>query len=188
MTIRNLDAVFRPRSVALIGASERAGSIGRVLLDNLAKFPGEVFPVNSAPRAAARAPCLCKRRRVAGGSGSRRDRHAGAERSRAGRRVGRTRRARGSDHLGRPRRPHGSGPRAARGARRAARAPVARRRAQYARDCGARFGAERELRAPDAGQRRHRVRHSIGRDCRRRCSTGRRRAESAIRISSRSAT
>lgn len=46
MTIRNLDAVFRPRSVALIGASERPGSIGRVLLENLAAFPGSVFPVN----------------------------------------------------------------------------------------------------------------------------------------------
>jgi acetyltransferase len=49
MTIRNLDAVFRPRSVAVIGASERAGSIGRVLLENLAAggFEGEVFAVNA---------------------------------------------------------------------------------------------------------------------------------------------
>lgn len=48
MTIRNLDAVFRPRSVAVIGASGRAGSIGRILLENLAAagFAGEVFPVN----------------------------------------------------------------------------------------------------------------------------------------------
>jgi acetyltransferase len=46
MTIRNLDAVFRPRSVAVIGASERAGSIGRILLENLAAFPGEVLAVN----------------------------------------------------------------------------------------------------------------------------------------------
>jgi acetyltransferase len=45
MTIRNLDAVFRPRSVALIGASERPGSIGRTLLENLVAFPGEVFAV-----------------------------------------------------------------------------------------------------------------------------------------------
>jgi acetyltransferase len=46
MTIRNLDAVFRPRSVAVIGASERAGSIGRILVENLAAFPGDVFAVN----------------------------------------------------------------------------------------------------------------------------------------------
>jgi acetyltransferase len=46
MTVRNLDAVFRPRSVAVIGASERPGSIGRILLENLTGFPGEVFAVN----------------------------------------------------------------------------------------------------------------------------------------------
>ncbi|HJR70847.1 MAG TPA: CoA-binding protein, partial [Gammaproteobacteria bacterium] len=48
MTIRNLDAVFRPRSVAVIGASERMGSIGRIVLENLASagFPGEIFAVN----------------------------------------------------------------------------------------------------------------------------------------------
>ena len=48
MTIRNLDAVFRPRSVAVIGASERAGSIGRIVLENLANagFAGEIFAVN----------------------------------------------------------------------------------------------------------------------------------------------
>ncbi|HVY65724.1 MAG TPA: bifunctional acetate--CoA ligase family protein/GNAT family N-acetyltransferase [Gammaproteobacteria bacterium] len=48
MTIRNLDAVFRPRSVALLGASERPGSIGRFLLENLRKagFRGDVFAVN----------------------------------------------------------------------------------------------------------------------------------------------
>jgi acetyltransferase len=48
MTIRNLDAVFRPRSVAVVGASERPGSIGRVVLENLtnAGFAGEIFAVN----------------------------------------------------------------------------------------------------------------------------------------------
>jgi acetyltransferase len=46
MTIRNLDALFRPRSVAVIGASERPGSIGRILLENLMAFPGEVLAVN----------------------------------------------------------------------------------------------------------------------------------------------
>jgi acetyltransferase len=48
MTIRNLDAVFHPRSVAVVGASERPGSIGRIVLENLASagFAGEVFAVN----------------------------------------------------------------------------------------------------------------------------------------------
>ena len=48
MTIRNLDAVFRPRAVALIGATRRAASIGRVLLENLrgGGFGGRILPVN----------------------------------------------------------------------------------------------------------------------------------------------
>ena len=40
-----LDAVFSPRRVAIVGASERVGSVGRLLWDNLAGFPGEVVPV-----------------------------------------------------------------------------------------------------------------------------------------------
>jgi len=48
MTIRNLDALFRPRSIALIGASNRAGSVGQVLARNLLEsgFAGPVMPVN----------------------------------------------------------------------------------------------------------------------------------------------
>lgn len=48
MTVRNLNALFAPRSVALIGASGRAGAIGRVLLDNLLSggFAGPVMAVN----------------------------------------------------------------------------------------------------------------------------------------------
>jgi acetyltransferase len=43
-----LDAMFAPRAVALIGATERAGSVGRTILDNLlaSDFGGAVFPVN----------------------------------------------------------------------------------------------------------------------------------------------
>jgi len=46
-----LDAVFRPRSVAVIGASTRAHSIGGNLLSNLFRsgFTGKIFPIN--PRA-----------------------------------------------------------------------------------------------------------------------------------------
>src|SRR5690348_9719660 len=43
-----LSAVFEPRRVALVGASDRAGSLGRLLWDNLADFPGEVLPVSPA--------------------------------------------------------------------------------------------------------------------------------------------
>lgn len=41
-----LAAVFEPRRVALVGASDRAGTIGRLVWDNLADFPGDVVPVS----------------------------------------------------------------------------------------------------------------------------------------------
>ncbi len=43
-----LDPFFRPRSVAVIGATETAGSVGRTLLHNLISSPfgGTVYPVN----------------------------------------------------------------------------------------------------------------------------------------------
>src|SRR5262245_13850465 len=44
----SLDALFRPRSVAVVGASRTSGSIGREVLRNLVEhgFEGKVFPVN----------------------------------------------------------------------------------------------------------------------------------------------
>jgi acetyltransferase len=39
-------AFFAPCSVALVGATEAAGSVGRAVLENLASFGGGVFPVN----------------------------------------------------------------------------------------------------------------------------------------------
>jgi len=52
MTIRNLDAFFAPRSVALIGASERPHSVGATVLRNLLAggFAGPVMPVNPRHR------------------------------------------------------------------------------------------------------------------------------------------
>jgi acetyltransferase len=43
-----LDAIFAPRSVAVIGATEKEGSVGRTILWNLVTSPfgGTVFPVN----------------------------------------------------------------------------------------------------------------------------------------------
>jgi acetyltransferase len=43
-----LDAIFAPKSVALIGATEREGSVGRTVMWNLVTNPfgGTVFPVN----------------------------------------------------------------------------------------------------------------------------------------------
>jgi acetyl coenzyme A synthetase (ADP forming)-like protein len=44
----SLDGIFRPRSIAVIGASTRKGTIGREILHNLIEFEfnGKVFPVN----------------------------------------------------------------------------------------------------------------------------------------------
>ena len=41
-----LGTMLVPRSVAVIGASEKAGSVGRALLENLQSFNGDVFAVN----------------------------------------------------------------------------------------------------------------------------------------------
>jgi len=48
MTIHNLDKIFRPAAIAVVGASEKKGSIGWALLKNLREggFQGEIFPVN----------------------------------------------------------------------------------------------------------------------------------------------
>ncbi|HEX7069463.1 MAG TPA: CoA-binding protein, partial [Rhodothermales bacterium] len=45
---RPLDAIFAPKNVAVIGASERPGSVGRTILWNLIsnQFGGTVFPIN----------------------------------------------------------------------------------------------------------------------------------------------
>ena len=48
MSVRNLDKLFNPKSVALIGASPRPGSVGAVVARNLrrAGFTGELMFVN----------------------------------------------------------------------------------------------------------------------------------------------
>jgi acetyltransferase len=48
MGIYNLDRIFNPGVIAVIGASEKAGSVGSTLMLNLIQsgFDGELFPVN----------------------------------------------------------------------------------------------------------------------------------------------
>jgi acetyltransferase len=41
-----LRTMLAPKSIAVIGASEKPGSVGRALLENLRPFHGRVFPVN----------------------------------------------------------------------------------------------------------------------------------------------
>src|SRR4030042_2098259 len=48
MEKRDLDYLFKPEAVAVIGASEKDPSIGRSLVQNLqgADFPGAIYPIN----------------------------------------------------------------------------------------------------------------------------------------------
>lgn len=48
-----LRAVFEPRRIALVGASDRPGSAGKLFADNLSGFPGEVIPVGRSAGAVA---------------------------------------------------------------------------------------------------------------------------------------
>lgn len=43
-----LDSIFAPKSVAVIGATEREGSVGRTIMENLmlTSFGGEIFPIS----------------------------------------------------------------------------------------------------------------------------------------------
>jgi len=49
---RALDPLFSPRSIAVIGASRRPGSVGGAVLHNLVAggFTGPVYPVNPEAR------------------------------------------------------------------------------------------------------------------------------------------
>ena len=43
----NLDRIFKPQHIAVVGASETAGTIGNALMKNLVNgFSGMLFPVN----------------------------------------------------------------------------------------------------------------------------------------------
>lgn len=49
MSVRNLNKIFRPQSVAVIGASDQPGKVGHTLLQNLRTggFTGPIYPINS---------------------------------------------------------------------------------------------------------------------------------------------
>lgn len=55
-----LGAFFAPRTIAVIGASEKEGSVGRSLLENLYEFDGRVFPVNPNRSSILRVPALAR--------------------------------------------------------------------------------------------------------------------------------
>ena len=58
MTIRHLDRLLHPRSLAVIGASDRPNSVGAVVMKNLAAagFAGTVMPVNPKHKIVAGLP------------------------------------------------------------------------------------------------------------------------------------
>ncbi|HYG85307.1 MAG TPA: bifunctional acetate--CoA ligase family protein/GNAT family N-acetyltransferase [Azospirillum sp.] len=53
MTVRNLDRMLKPSSIALIGASRKTGSVGAVMARNLfnAGFDGPIMPISPLERA-----------------------------------------------------------------------------------------------------------------------------------------
>ena len=48
MVTLNLDKIFSPKSIAVVGASDEEGSVGFTLMKNLTKlgYKGKVYPVN----------------------------------------------------------------------------------------------------------------------------------------------
>jgi acetyltransferase len=55
--VGRLSALFEPERVALVGATDREGSIGRAILENLRGFDGEVVAVNPNRETAFDEPC-----------------------------------------------------------------------------------------------------------------------------------
>lgn len=54
---RPLDAMLAPQSIAVIGATDRAGSVGRALLENLVPFAGRVYAINPKHTSLLGRPC-----------------------------------------------------------------------------------------------------------------------------------
>ena len=48
MSVRNLETLLHPRSIAVVGASSRPGALGQRILENLidSGFEGTIFAVN----------------------------------------------------------------------------------------------------------------------------------------------
>ncbi|MGE4297767.1 MAG: GNAT family N-acetyltransferase [Desulfovibrionaceae bacterium] len=60
MSIHGLDTLFHPRSVAIVGATDRLGAVGRAVVDNLRRhgFAGAIHPVNSNRRTVLDLPAV----------------------------------------------------------------------------------------------------------------------------------
>lgn len=64
----DLSGLLEPRSVAVIGASDRAGNLGGRAIQHLLKFgyPGAIWPVNPRQQAVANLPCFPSIRQLPG--------------------------------------------------------------------------------------------------------------------------
>jgi acetyltransferase len=62
MTVRNLEYVFRPRSLAIIGASDKVGSVGRKVTENILNggFFGEIYLVNAKKKTILDRACFAR--------------------------------------------------------------------------------------------------------------------------------
>jgi acetyltransferase len=60
MPIQNLDKIFHPKSVAVVGASQQSTSVGHFVLRNLIDggFKGDIYPVNPKYKAIGDMPCF----------------------------------------------------------------------------------------------------------------------------------
>lgn len=59
MSVRNLECLFAPRSVAVLGASDRAGSVGATVWQNVSNgFQGRLLPVNPRLDRLGEHPCF----------------------------------------------------------------------------------------------------------------------------------
>ena len=89
--VASLRPVLMPASVAVIGASRRPGSVGRVILQNIITggFPGPVYPVNPGAAELDGIPCLPSAAALpdAGRSGGHRRPGGGGARDRRGMRA-----------------------------------------------------------------------------------------------------
>ncbi len=59
MTIRNLEGAVNPKSIAVIGASDRDGSVGQMVMKNITEggFSGHIWPVNPKYKTVAGLAC-----------------------------------------------------------------------------------------------------------------------------------
>ena len=144
-----LDVFFSPKSVAVIGATENPGSVGRTLLWNLVTSPfgGTVYPVNPKRSSVLGVKAYASVSDIPEASRPGGDRDAAAEHSGAHQRVRRKRRPRRDRYLGwiQGDRPGGRRPGAA-PARRGAGGQYPCDRAQLPRRNEPPLGHERHLR------------------------------------------